>query len=142
MAKHSKYIFYILIGVNEWHAGISESRFVNIKRVYFVLPIIKMALNVLVCLLYEFSFMWISALAPLFSIVVIWLWSDFAHVSSCLNASSLIYLHSLFNYTLDTLHSYIDKVQVNKLNYSLQNMFHIILIVFSSKIHCLGHVTL
>ena len=126
------------IGVNEWRAGISKCRVLIIKRDGRVLPISEMVLQILGCLAYLYLFIWISVFTAPLSGVVVWLWSHFfpmasgspstIYVLSHLNSFSLIYLHFVFSYILDTLSSRIDKVHVKKLIFIMQNIVYAMLI--------------
>ena len=101
------------IGVNEWRAGISKCRVLIIKRYDRVLPITEIVLQTLGCLFYLYLFIWISVFTAPLSGVVVWLWSQFVPMTSKspstffvlfhLNSFSLLYLHFVFNYILDTL---------------------------------------
>ena len=126
------------IGVNEWRAGISKCRALIIKRDDCKLPVTEMVLQTLGCLAYLYLFMWILVFTAPLSGVVVWLWSHFVpmtsespstiYVLSHLNSFSLIHLHLLFNYLLDTLNSVIDKVHVQKLIFIVQNIVYTMLI--------------
>ena len=95
-------------------------RVLIIKRDEYKLPITEMVLQTLGCLAYLYLFMWISVFTAPLSGVVVWLWSHFVpmtsespstiYVLSHLNSFSLIHLHFVFNYILDTLNSGIDKM--------------------------------
>ena len=126
------------LGINEWRAGISKCTVLIIKRDECKLPITEMVLQTLGCLAYLYLFMWISVFTAPLSGVVVWLWSHFVpmtsespstiYVISHLNSFSLIHLHLLFNYILDTLNSRMDKVHVKTLIFILQNIVYTMLL--------------
>ena len=123
------------IGINEWRAGISKFRVLIIRRDDRVL---SMVLQTLRCMAYLYLFMWISVFTAPLSGVFVWLWSHFVpmssespssiYVLSHLNSFSLIHLHFVFNYILDTLNSGIDKVHVKKLIFIVQSIVYTMLI--------------
>ena len=124
------------IGVNEWRAGISKCRFLNIIGVNCVVPVTEIVLGVLGSLCCFHFFIWLSVFTALISAVVIWLLSHIsssalistAYVLTHMNSTYANYLNFAFHLISNLPGSYTDKKQIKKMNYVAQNILYTILI--------------